>query len=522
MASPKSKEEPFGGASSNAEEEENDPVTTEPLAKRQRKADDPLDYLQQELLDQLRLQPKLTALMESFLLAKANQTIQQLQQSGPKNEDHSVGIYPKLKVPCKIPLQVEQLEPEEGGIREIFERLVDSAKDEIRGSWEKSKAWYEEVHRAVSKFPILAQISSSSKGDYFCLLSSAYEIIDGFLNSLDYIATRNVRDKLDEPLDANTCFAKTIMLLIEINPYALLWKGTNNFTLAACFAQCELRAGHEMFVWAVTTKFGWIMDSKECSQEDIFGILLWYCAEEGHVNYSVMLKFFIHHPRFLRTPCGPSGMFPIHYIASSIVRENGIDETIEPLIEFMATKFPESLSARDSEGNTPLHYACKSMMQAMNTNDATGFIGFKNAVRACRILVERFPYALEYRDHQCQTPLELLDDIAYRKAGVQNVVLEMLRIFYPRRFSHDMLLVPLVRRASGVLEKEASMARTYLRVARVSMLLGKSARSPSRADDSEEVNEIYSEWSSKQLASMSTEMETTRSGNIASLRAEFA
>ena len=526
MSSPKSK--PGRVSSSN----ENDPATTEPLTKRQRLADDPINpesllYKQQALLDQFGLLEKenselkleLTASEESSSSSLAqgapSLSMQHLQQSGSKNEAHSVEIDPNLKFPYKNSLHCEELESQAGGIWEIFERLVGSENDEIRrGSWETAKAWYEEVHRAVSKFPILAQISALSKGNYFCLLSAAYQMMeDRFYGAL------TTASELDEPLDKDKIFIKTIMLLIEVNPYALLWKNANNESLAWEFATCDFRAGHEIFVWAVTTKFGWIMDSKESSEDDLFGSFLFICRA-GLVDYDVMATFFNHHPRFLRTPSGPSGMLPIQNIAGKIVSEYAREgENIEPAIEAMATGFPESLSFRDSKGNTALHYACKSIAHAISTDHMEDF---QNAVRACRILVERFPYALEYRDHQCQTPLELLDDIAYRKAGVQNVVLEMLRIFYPRRFSHDMLLVPLVRRASGVLEKEASMARTYLRVARVSMLLGKSARSPSRADDSEEVNEIYYEWSSKQLASMSAEMETTRSGNIASLRAEFA
>jgi hypothetical protein len=481
-----------------------------------------------DLMEKLKLMEKdLSAandrnqLLETSLAA-ANNTIELLLQKDHDEPDLNAEIE-AISLPSKDPLEIWDLPSKRGGPREVLLNLLHTAEcvSEVDGTYE-FETWLKDVESGLTRFPMIAKARISHFGR---LGSSLLEIACTLL--VEFIAVGP-----DESIpDAEM---KIVRQLIRANPHALLWHMGDNMrcrTNLQWFNMGWWDRNHDIFLFVVE-EFGYIFHQEECLRSRPHLQLL-DAFKKHEADLSTVDTFFRSLPTFVRQMrCLRSKQYPVHEILQSIVNHDiSVFEWggLSSLIEFMITIFPESLVMKDSSGRTPLHFACALLMKAeverenFRVIQETIEMNVATCVDVCGMLIERCPGAVRQEDRHGHTPFDLLKD-APVKVRVAEIVLSMMRIFFPLSLSETSKENTFIQKAYSLVEEEASVALNYVRLTLTSAVIEKNTKlsHPSRSiNECAEIHQIYSSWAEEHGSALSIKLETLKKEAASKLHWEF-
>ena len=446
----------------------------------------------QQLLEKIRRLEDETA-GQKQRIDELEQTIVDLQQQKDKKEEDqgnhhkNKGLYDIIEFPSKVPLRPDNLVPH---LQELFQELVTQAK-EVQ-SWDEAVGWFRKVERALKEYPILAQVASFS-GDkrYEFLLGIALFIFGRYFD------------------ENRTTFPMPIFdLLMACNPYALAWNKTIFMIVNGFFI-----AEYTLFL-TIASKYSWILELPEVSSQQPVQCFLEQALWADGDTDSV-IKFYKSQPKLAKIQNKRTGRYPLH---EHIMDLDFIPTEPDDLVEFLVEIFPEALLKQDNEGDTPLHCAFKSLDRATSPEDANHETK-RNSIVAGKILLKENPSALLLKNKEGFTPLECLQLRPYQDESVRAFAVDVLRIYFPRPLSRSMKKIPFLQAAYAVLKEEAAFANNCVRIKRVATMVRNYCNAPTDPSNSDsdaraEINQIYSEWATRNLAAASIKIQSSRETDI--------
>ena len=353
------------------------------------------------------------------------------------------------------------------------------------------------VEEALKDNPILAQVASEPIEDgYSFLLSCAVDIVW----DKDFIG---IGHEIPFPMP-------TFDRLIACNPFALGWSKIM-YPIAFGFSIVQF----DLFL-SIVSKYTWVLDIPEvAAQQPIEKFLKEALLVHG--DWPSVTKFYKSQPKFAKIQNKRTGRYPLHQQMIDIIQiPSGC--SLDAIVEFMVDIFPAALLHQDKRGNTPLHYALKSLVEAMH-QIYFGNIVKRHSIAAGKTLMKENPAALLLENNNGFTPLECLELRSYQDESVREFALEVLRMYFPRPLSDSMEEIPFLREAYTMLQDEAALDHNCVRIKRVGAMIRNYCNAPTDPSNSDndtraEINQIYSEWATINLAAASMKIQSLRETDI--------
>ena len=427
-------------------------------------------------------------------LDRAKKTIEGLQeQSKIKDQvnQQNTGLNDFITFPSITPLSPDNLVPH---LQELFQELAVEAK--AVGSWHEAESWFDKVEIALKDHPILAQVASKPlEDDYSCLLSSASSI--------------TWRENFFFPRGEKPFPMPTFDLLISSNPYALAWADTI-YAIAVGYSTKDF----DLFL-SIVSKYTWVLDIDEvAAQQPIEKFLCEALLVDG--DWNSVTKFYKSQPKFAKILDKSTGRYPLHEHVKNLFEVNGNSgSSPDDLIEFIVDICPAALLKQDIRGNTPLHYAFLSLQKSIQLSISSK----RNSMTAGRILLKENPSALLLKNNDGCTPLECLKLRSFQDESAREFAVEVLRVYFPRPLTRSMKEIPFLPTTYAILEEEAAFANNCVRIQRVGTMIRNYCNAPtdpsnSDSDTRAEINQIYSEWATINLAAASMKIQSLRETDI--------
>ena len=295
----------------------------------------------------------------------------------------------------------------------IFSTNDNSSEEEIR-------ALNERVHHEVTTKPILARIVKQRNT---CLLDAC-----------------------------TTCQCEqlhpAIKFLIEANPLALLWETDRGWRIIHKIAG---HTSHCVLMPWIATNYQWVLDRDHDIYlfPSVFHLLNRYAnrREETGCTAAIIRQFFEVYPQGLTqvNDAYDDGYNPLHAILM------GSAECELDLFTWMAEKCPSNMLKTDRNEATPLHRACRFLINHRGYNSS----------EICKYLIEQCPESVQMLDNMERLPIHFLLDHCHHRI-VKEVVACLLRE-YPESYNiatsggRVPSSIPFIQRIKPLLDEEIEL-----------------------------------------------------------------
>ncbi|GAX10705.1 hypothetical protein FisN_14Lh222 [Fistulifera solaris] len=312
---------------------------------------------------------------------------------------------------------------------------------------------------------------------------------------------------------------KTIQLVIETNPHALLWSNGDPYTYhqGAPIYMIAEDTWHSVLLPWIVERFPWIFQS-EMSQKVpphlkmVHGIFNDMCTLE---NVEARKEFYELYPQGLgeKDEANRFG-YPLS------VTMLGWREPDAEIFIWMAERYPEAVHDILPGGCNMLHQACSLLTEKEDTRVPKTNKCCPDTAKICRHLISKYPHLIRHKDDDGFFPIHRLAHHCNRPL-VQQIVVLLLKahpvyvLEYPTLLS--ILFVRLVH--LNILE-ELAIEEEIASLTHISHNLSEAAIMPSKHDSSSSaaaahsaiesslfgsLSEVYRSWANLRVTDLSTE-----------------
>jgi hypothetical protein len=295
-----------------------------------------------------------------------------------------------------------------------------------------------------------------------------------------------VRPRFSISEDEREMHVDTIKQLIDCNPRMLL-RGPLEEIISECGRRPRYAA---LILWIVEAHPDLFDQATHMNYPVQFYLLRKY--QEGVLDPSFLLEFYIRYPQGLSVTDKNNGAYPIHHAFES-PESNG---EIYNLVAFMVKKYPAALSelgdrlGRTSFRCTPLDLACQRLAKQLLRQRHPELA--EDAMKICLLLIKAYPHAiLKECDPSRYTTLEKRIPLRYsahpsilHHDEARTVNIAMAKAIHPQRFPTEYIQSPLIARIQSNATEEMSLSHSSIDLLRIKTRLILGGPAPSTTSNS--------------------------------------
>ncbi len=312
---------------------------------------------------------------------------------------------------------------------------------------------------------------------------------------------------------------KTIQLVIEANPYALLWSNGGDpykYHQGAPIYMIAEDTWHSVLLPWIVERYPWIFQSEMCQKvpphlKMVHGIFNDICTLE---NIEACREFYELYPQGLgeKDEANRFG-YPLS------VTMLGWRAPDAEMFIWMAERYPEAVNDIFPGGCNMLHQACSLLTEKEDTRMPKTNKCCPDTANICRYLISKYPHLIQQKDDDGCLPFDLLAHRCNRPL-VQQIVVLLLKAYPECVLENPKLLsLPFIRVAHPIafvisrLEKESAslkqISRNVIEAAKMpSRNISSStaaAQSVAKSSFFESLSEVFCSWANLRVSDLSKE-----------------